>query len=34
MGKQEKLIVRLKNLPKDFTFDEMHALLEALGFEL
>ena len=33
MGKKEKLIQRLLSLPKDFTFDEMQALLEALGFE-
>lgn len=34
MGKLEKLIERLKSNPKDFTFDEMQSLLEALGFEL
>ena len=34
MSKREKLIGRLKEIPKDFTFDEMRALLELLGFEL
>lgn len=34
MGKKEKLIERLKNLPKDFTFEEMKNLLEILGFEM
>ena len=34
MGKLEKLIERLKSNPKDFTFDEMHGLLLALGFEI
>lgn len=34
MGKLEKLIERLKSIPKDFTFDEMQSLLLALGFEL
>lgn len=33
LGKKEKLIARLKTIPKDFTFDEMEALLLALGFE-
>ena len=33
MGKKEKLIARLKNIPKDFTFEEMETLLSALGFE-
>ena len=32
MGKKEKLIERLKNNPKDFTFDEMQTALESLGF--
>lgn len=32
MGKKEKLINRLKSNPKDFTFEEMKALLEILGF--
>ena len=34
MGKLEKMIERLKSNPKDFTFEEMQALLLALGFEL
>jgi hypothetical protein len=34
MGRKEKLIARLKNNPKDFTFDEMRNLLELLGFEI
>ena len=34
MGKKEKLIQRLLSIPKDFTFDEMQALLEAIGFEM
>ena len=34
MGKLEKLIERLKSIPKDFTFDEMQSMLLALGFEL
>jgi len=33
LGKKEKLIARLKNIPKDFTFEEMETLLSALGFE-
>lgn len=32
MGKKEKLIAKLRSSPKDFTFDEMQSLLEALGF--
>lgn len=34
MGKKEKLIRRLLSMPKDFTFEEMRALLELLGFVL
>jgi len=34
LGKKEKLIERLKNNPKDFTFDEMQTALVSLGFEL
>ena len=34
MGKKEKLIERMKALPKDFTFDECAALLGLLDFEL
>lgn len=33
MGKKEKLIERLKSIPKDFTFNELQALLAALEFE-
>lgn len=32
MGKKEKLIAKLQSNPKDFTFNEMKMLLEALGF--
>ena len=34
MGKKEKLIKRLKGIPRDFTFDEMRNALELLGFEM
>ena len=34
MGKREKLIARLKDRPKDFTFGEVKNLLELLGFEM
>lgn len=34
MGKKEKLIAKLKSNPKDFTFNEMQSLLEALGFTM
>lgn len=33
MSKKEKLIARLLTLPKDFTYDELSALLNYLGFE-
>lgn len=33
MGKKEKLIKRLKEQPKDFTFDEAEALLKYLGYD-
>ena len=33
MGKKEKLIMRLKMKPKDFTFEEMETLLISLGFK-
>ena len=33
MGKKEKLIKRLKSIPKDFTFSEMNTALKTLGFE-
>ncbi len=32
MSKKEKLLQRIKNLPKDFTFDELETLLSYLGF--
>lgn len=32
MGKKEKLIERLRRLPKDFTYMEALSLLTALGF--
>ena len=32
MGTKEKLIERLKQLPKDFTFDEAERLLTVLGY--
>lgn len=34
MGKKEKLLLRLKSIPKDFTFDEMQNILELLNFEM
>ena len=34
MSIKEKLKKRFKKLPKDFTFDELLTLLEALGFEV
>ena len=33
MGKREKLLQRLLSMPKDFTFEEMQSLLEALGYQ-
>lgn len=33
MGKKDKLIAKLKSIPKDFTFEEMQTLLEMLGFQ-
>ena len=32
MGQMEKLILRLKSKPKDFTFDEAETLLKYLGY--
>lgn len=32
MSKKEKLIARLKSNPKDFTFDELSALLSYFGY--
>ena len=34
MGTKEKLIVRFKRQPKDFTFDELTRLFRILGFEV
>ena len=34
LEKKEKLIARLKSMPKDFTFEEMETLLIALGFDI
>ncbi|MCL1833194.1 MAG: type II toxin-antitoxin system HicA family toxin [Leptospirales bacterium] len=34
MGIKEKLIVRLKSIPKDFTFDEMSTALISMGFDI
>ena len=33
MSKRQKLIIRLLKVPKDFTWDELHAALLTLGFE-
>ena len=32
MSKKDKLIIRLKSKPKDFTFDEAKALLKLCGY--
>ena len=32
MSKKDKLIKKLKSIPKDFTYDEMVTLLELLGY--
>ena len=34
MSKKDKLINRLLNKPKDFTFDEMKSLLSYFGYEM
>ena len=34
MSTKEKLLKRLKAIPKDFTFNELKAALESLGFEM
>lgn len=34
MGTKEKLIERLKGLPKDFTFDEAARLLNLFGYNM
>ncbi len=33
MSRKEKLIKRLRSLPKDFTYSELVTLLQQLGFE-
>jgi HicA toxin of bacterial toxin-antitoxin, len=33
MGRKEKLIARLRKKPRDFGWDEMTALLNALGYK-
>ncbi len=33
MSRKEKLIKRLRSLPKDFTYSELVSLLQQLGFE-
>ena len=34
MSKKDKLFDRLKEIPKDFTFDEARALLESYGYTM
>ncbi len=34
MNKKDKLVKRFRNLPRDFTFEEMIALFKQCGFEL
>jgi len=34
MNKKDKLLQRFKNLPRDFTFEEMEALFKSCGFTL
>jgi hypothetical protein len=34
MGKHEKLLLKLKSHPKDFTFQELVTLLSGLGYAL
>ena len=34
MNKKEKLIMRFRTLPRDFTFDEVVALFQGCGFTL
>ena len=33
MGRKEKLLAKLKTIPKDFTFEEAESLLECMGFQ-
>ena len=32
MSKFEKALIRLKSIPKDYTYDELRSVLEHLGF--
>ena len=34
MNKKDKLVKRFRNLPRDFTFEEMTALFKQCGFDL
>jgi predicted RNA binding protein YcfA (HicA-like mRNA interferase family) len=34
MGRKEKILARLQQRPKDFTWDELTSLLKTLGYEL
>ena len=34
MSQKEKLVKRIRALPKDFTFDELRSLFAYLGFEM
>lgn len=34
MSQKEKLVKRIRKLPKDFTFDELRSLFAYLGFEV
>jgi hypothetical protein len=34
LGKKDKLMDRLKTIPKDFTFEEIRNLLELIGFTM
>jgi len=33
VSKYEKLLARIRTIPKDFTYDELKSLLEHLGFK-
>jgi len=33
LGKREKLIARLKTVPADFTWQDLNAMLKALGYK-
>ena len=34
MSKKEKLIARMRQIPKDFTFDELKAAMKVFGYTL